>query len=196
MQRPVIFFDLAGTLEVRDPATGRWGPWPGADALLADLCADFDLHLTTGEAPAFAGPSLEDLGLREFFTGVHAGLHGGGKPFGVIAASLGVPLEHCLAVGDSARNDTAGDTDRIPSVIIVHGQGLVAPATLGAVVRGLWSGASFLGGFTEALAAVAGPGADGIHAAELHDSQLGGGCQLGWWRKTAASRRALVVLAT
>ena len=69
MQRPILFFDLAGTLEVRDPVTGRWGLWPGADRALADLFDDFELHLTTGEGPGGAAGSLQDLDVREFFTG-------------------------------------------------------------------------------------------------------------------------------
>ena len=101
MQRPILFFDLAGTLEVRDPVTGRWGLWPGADRALADLFDDFELHLTTGDGPGGAAGSLQDLDLREFFTGIHAGLPGGGKPFGQLAASLGRRPEECLAIGDS-----------------------------------------------------------------------------------------------
>jgi len=200
MQRPVIFCDLAGTLEVRRPDTGRWGPWPGVEPVLADLCRDFDLHLTTGEGPASAGPSLVDLGLRDYFTDIHAGLQGGGKPFGLIAASLGVPASSCLAVGDSAASDTAGDTDRTPSVILNHGGGLVDPARLGVVVRALWKGESFLAGFEAALAAAGGldneneAGPSGLHADALHASDLGGGSRLGWWRKTSNSRRAVVLL--
>lgn len=191
MPRPVLFFDLAGTLEVRDPASGLWGAWPGADALLGHLAADFDLHLTTGDGATGAGRTLGKLGLRELFAGIHAGLPGGGKPFGMIAGKLGRRPEQCLAVGDSTVNDTAGDSDRVASVIVDHRGGHVAPERLQAVVRELWDGESFLAGFATVLAAADdGPApADGLHAAAL-----GGGCRLGWWHKTAVSRRAVVLL--
>ena len=190
MQRPILFFDLAGTLEVRDPGTGRWGLWPGADRALADLFDDFELHLTTGDGPGGAAGSLQELDLREFFTGVHAGLPGGGKPFGQLAASLGRRPEECLAIGDSTQNDTAGDSDRVVSVILEHGQRLVPPARLKAVVRELAVAEDFLTGFVEALAATSASGNT------LRESTLGGGCRLGWWRKNATTERAMVLLST
>lgn len=198
MPRPVLFFDLAGTLEVRDPTTGLWGAWPGVDVLLHDLAADFDLHLTTGDGRNGAGRALAKLGLSECFAGVHADLPAGGKPFGMIAATLGRRPEQCLAVGDSTVNDTAGDSDRVASVIVDHRGGYVAPKRLGTVVRDLWDGDSFLAGFATALAATdddpRSPEAGPIPADGLHASALGGGCRLGWWRKTAVSRRAVVLL--
>jgi hypothetical protein len=198
MPRPVLFFDLAGTLEVRDPRTGRRGAWPGADALLAGLARRFDLHLTTGEDPGLAAPSLADLGLAAPFTGIHAGLSGGGKPFGVLAAELGVPADRCLAVGDSLVSDTAGDSDRVVSVILA-GDGAMDPARLGRVIDELWAEGSFLAGFRAAVAATAGgrPGPADPPPADLdalRPSPLGGGCRLGWWRKSAASRRPVVLL--
>ena len=196
MQRPILFFDLAGTLEVRDPGTGRWGLWPGADRVLAHLGDDFELHLTTGDGPGGAASSLQELDLREFFTGIHAGLPGGGKPFGQLAASLGRLPEQCLAIGDSAQNDTAGDSDRLVSVILEHGERLVPPARLQSVVRELAVAEDFLTGFIEALAAAAAAGtSDSPFGNTLHESTLGGGCRLGWWRKTTTAERAVVLLS-
>jgi hypothetical protein len=63
----------------------------------------------------------------------------------------------------------------------------------------LWSERGFLAGFESALLAAAGveapeagPGRLGPDA--LHASTLGGGCRLGWWRKTTVARRAVVLL--
>jgi len=198
MPRPVLFFDLAGTLEQRDPRTGRWGAWPGVATVLAEFAATFDLHLTTGESPALAGSSLEDLGLRRHFAGIHAGLSGGGKPFGELAATLGVAAERCLAVGDSLGSDTAGDSDRIVSVILAAQDRPLPAARLFLAVDTLWTGDSFLAGFRTALATMVedpvAPDSDPVDLDGLQASPLGGGCRLGWWCKSADSRRPVVLL--
>ena len=190
MPRLILFVDLAGTLEVRDPATGRWGLWPGSEPVIADLAADFELRLTTGEDPGGAHASLQQLGLRRYFAGVHAGLPGGGKPFGQLAASLGQSPEQCLAIGDDALSDTARDTDRLPSVILEHADGLVDPTRLAAVVRELARDGDFLAGFEAALARVT----DDTSAGALHDAVLGGGSRIGWWQRSGRDDRAVVVL--
>ncbi len=189
MPRPLLFIDLAGTLDVRDPVTGRWGVWPGAEPVLADLAADHDLHLTTGDAPGGAHAWLVELGLRQHFTAVHAGLPGGGKPFGAIAAQLGVDPAHCLAVGDNPVSDTAGDSEEVVSVLLEHRPRLVTPARVAEVVGALAAAGSFLAGFEAALEA-----ATADETVRMSRSTMGGGCRLGWWAKATDERRPVVVM--
>jgi hypothetical protein len=202
MLRPLIFCDLAGTLEVRDPATGLSGPWPGVRAVLEDLARDHELHLATGDSQAGAVVSLRELGLREVFAALHTGLVGGGKPFGTLAAAAARPPSACLAVGDDPAADTAGDSDAIVSVIVSRPGACVAAPRLAELVRALGhAGAgSFLAGFTVALARVAAadsPGGSPQRATRwlaLPGSELAGGCRLGWWQKAGSGPRPVVVL--
>ncbi|HOX26940.1 MAG TPA: hypothetical protein PLL30_14105 [Candidatus Krumholzibacteria bacterium] len=195
MSRPLLFFDLAGTLEVRDPVTGRWGAWPGVAASLADLAVDHDLHLTTGDGTDEAAGTLEEYGLGRHFRRVHGDLRGAGKPFGALAAALGRAPAHCLAVGDNPFSDTASDTDEVVSVLLEHSRTLVEPTRVVALVRELGVSGSFLAGF---LAAADRAGASEDPVARLQDlapTRLGGGGRLGWWLKEPRARRPVVVLA-
>lgn len=200
MARPILFFDLAGTLEVRNPTTGRYGPWPGVDGLLAELAVDHDLHVATGDKAEIAESTLGEYGLRRWFRGVHADLPAGGKPFGALAESLGREPEECLAIGDHPLNDTAGDSERVVSLLVQHGRTLVEPARVGAVVRALGAGPTFLAGFLAAIAAggagpASGTGGAAVRLQDLPPTDLGGGGRLGWWWKGPQARRAVVVLA-
>lgn len=204
MPRPLIFCDLAGTLEVRDPATGLLGPWPGARAVLEELARDHELHLTTGDSRSGAVVSLRELGLREVFAALHTGLTGGGKPFGALASAAGRPPSACLAVGDDPTADTAGDSDAIVSVIVSRSGVAVTATRLGTLVRALGQAGgagSFLLGFGVELARVSGADAPGgspqraVRWASLPASDLAGGCRLGWWLKAGSGPRPVVVLA-
>jgi len=200
MLQPLIFCDLAGTLEVRDPRTGMACVWPDVRVALGGLVRDHELHLTTGDSRTGARLSLSEFGLSDLFTELHAGLPGGGKPFGGLAQLCGRPTSRCLAIGDNPVSDTAGDTDEVVSVIVVHTPRIVPAARVAAVVRALGAGGSFLAGFNLALAAATdaeAPGASAVQAArwsELPRSDLVGECRLGWWNKPGAGARPVVVL--
>jgi hypothetical protein len=199
MTRPALFVDLAGTLDVRDPATGRWGLWPGIDTVLADLAAHCDLYLTTGDSPDGAQQSLVELGLTRHFAGVRAGLPGGGKPFGAIAAELGREPARCLALGDNPVSDTAGDTDAVVSVLLDHRrQRLVSSRRAGAVLAQLLAGGTVLQTFSELLATAAtsgsAPNDEILIQAVLYELGRGEGVYLGWWEKLSRQRRPVVVV--
>jgi len=198
MTRPVLFFDLAGTLELRLPS-GRWGLWPGADVLLTNLAKDHDLYLTTGDSPAGARGFLGETGLAQNFKGIHAALPGGGKPFGAIAGELGVDPARCLAIGDNPVSDTAGDTDQVVTLLVDHGENLVTADRVGEVVQWLGSEGSFLSTFEDQLKGFTSQGTTPIDfalsQAKLYEFEVGGGGLLGWWEKTAQSRRAVVMLS-
>jgi len=199
MPRPTLFIDLAGTLILRDPQSRQWVVWTGAAGFLYGLARTHDLHLTTGESESGARDILNDIEVTDLFAGIHADLPGGGKPFGALSRALGVPADHCLALGDSPVNDTAGDSDQVVSLIVQHRRAQVPTARVGAVLGGLWADdGGFLAGFEAALAAGSEPVAaarDGAFDAErLAASYLGDDCRLGWWRKTAQGRRPVVVL--
>jgi len=199
MPRPTLFIDLAGTLVLRDPRSREWVVWTGASGFLYGLARTHDLHLTTGESDAGARDILGDLEVTDLFAGIHADLPGGGKPFGALARALGVPADHCLALGDSPVNDTAGDSDQVVSLIVQHRRAQVPTARVGAVLDGLWTDdGGFLAGFEAALAAggeAAREELDGPFGAEhLATSHLGDDCRLGWWRKTSHGRRPVVAL--
>jgi hypothetical protein len=194
--RPVLFIDLAGTLELADPQTRRWGLWPGAIPVLTGLAADFELHLTTGDHPFGARQTLADLGLAGLFTGIHADLPGSGKPFGAIAADLGRDPALCLAMGDNPVSDTAGDTDRVVSLLLDHRHALVTPERAAAVIRRLAAD----GSFRDAFDGLAGEAGDGDQPGRLPreilpSSDLAPGCRLGWWHKSAGVRRPVVLLS-
>ncbi|MDD5718232.1 MAG: hypothetical protein PHQ53_00920 [Candidatus Krumholzibacteria bacterium] len=221
MLRPVLFIDLAGTLVLQRPDTGRWGMWPGVDALLAGLTQRFELHLATGEARAGAAAELGDLKLCRYFSAVHADLPGGGKPFGVLAAMAGRPPQACLAIGDDPFNDTAGDSDQVVSLLLRHGAGLIDPHRVETVIRALADRGAFLPGFEKLLAesrssAVTAAAAAATAAARTAPSRpgtsnasttrsapaapvlqplaLAGGGHIGWWQKSSGQRRPIVLL--
>ncbi len=185
MPRPVLFIDLAGTLILRDPESRRWVTWTGAAGLLHDLARNHDLHLTTGDSDAGARAALADLEVSDLFSGVHANLPGGGKPFGALARQLAVPPDHCLALGDNPVSDTAGDSDRVVSIILQHETAQVPVSRVGALVATLGGAEGFLAGFEAQLAAT--DGKQGV-------GPLGADCRLLWWQKTASQRRPVVTL--
>ncbi|MEZ4389147.1 MAG: HAD family hydrolase [Candidatus Krumholzibacteriia bacterium] len=200
MPRSILFVDLAGTLILRDPEIRRWVAWTGVAGLLHSLAARHDLHLTTGDSTAGARAALDSLEVRELFAGLHTNLPGGGKPFGALARTLGARPEQCLALGDSPVSDTAGDSDRVVSVILEHHAAQVPVARVSQVVDALAGEAGFLAGFEAALAADPTAGAAGepapgpLHAAPLVPFGSIPDARLGWWRRSATQRRPVVVL--
>jgi hypothetical protein len=198
MPRPTLFIDLAGTLILRDPQSRQWVAWTGVAGLLHTLARTHDLHLTTGDSDAGARAALDSLEVTDLFSGIHADLTGGGKPFGALARALGVPADHCLALGDNPVADTAGDSDQVVSLIVRHERAQVPTARVGAVLAGLWADGGFLAGFEAALAAGGEPrpdAPDGPFVAEhFATSHFGDDCRLGWWRRTAQQRRPVVTL--
>jgi hypothetical protein len=198
MPSSALFIDLAGTLVLRDPSTRRVVAWTGVAGLLHDLAATHQLHLTTGDSEHGAHATLNELDVADLFTGVHANLSGGGKPFGALATALGLEPERCLVIGDNPINDTAGDSDRVVSLILRHETAQVATPRVREVVSAVDDEQGFLRGFT---ARVNGDGGLGPYDGEapldldaLPVSALGDDCRLGWWQKTARSRRAVVML--
>ena len=199
MASSLLFVDLAGTLELRDPQSRQWVVWTGVAGLLHGLAQSHDLHLTTGDTDASARAMLEELEVAEHFTGVHADLPGGGKPFGQLARVLGVPPERCLAIGDDPISDTAGDTDRVVSVILQHDTAQVPVQRVREVIGGLQHVEGYLTGFAAALERAGGVETTGepgpLEPSLLSVCLSGSDCRLGWWQKSTRARRPVVVIA-
>lgn len=200
MPRPLIFCDLAGTLEIADPVTALPGPWPEARGVLAALTRDHDLHLATGESRPGALATLRSLELQGLFRELHTDLPGGGKPYAALAARAGQSLDLCVAIGDDPIGDTARDTDAVVSVLVRHRPRVVRPTRVAAMVRALGGAGSFRAGFAVAVAAAAhseqagaSPG-QATHWDDLPHSDLAGGGRLGWWDKPGYGPRPVVAL--
>ncbi|MBD3221308.1 hypothetical protein GF314_08685 [bacterium] len=199
MAHSLLFVDLAGTLVLRDPQSRQWVAWTGVAGLLHGLAQGHDLHLTTGDDDASARAALEELEVTEYFTGVHAGLPGGGKPFGQLARVLGAAPEQCLAIGDNPVSDTAGDTERVVSVILRHETAQVPVQRVREVVGGLQHVEGYLTGFAATLERAGGVATTGepgpLDPSVLSVCLSGSDCRLGWWQKSTRARRPVVVVA-
>jgi len=117
--RPVLLWDMAGTLIPFDPVTGRPGALPGSDEFLPELGRDFRLVVTTGDNTAGARGLLREHELLRYFEVVYGDLYGPvGKPYGAILAQLEAEPGRSLAIGDRLRADIAADTDQVVTVLI------------------------------------------------------------------------------
>ncbi len=198
MPRPLLFCDLAGTLEIENPTTGLMGPWPGAQTVLGNLARDHDLHLATGNDRPDTVVALREMGLSHLFTEVHADLLAGGKPFAALARLAGRPLALCLAIGDDPVADTALDTDEMVSILVRHRPQVVRPSRVAAMVQALGAAGSFRAGFAVAVAAASNAEQDGSAPGlatgwnRLPRSELAGGCRVGWWDKPGHGPRPVV----
>jgi hypothetical protein len=162
--RPVLLWDMAGTLIAWDPLAGRTGVLPGADTILPLLGKDFRMAVTTGDSTAGARELLRDHGLLDHFEQVFGGLGGpAGKPYGAVLAHLGGQPRRSLAVGDRLRADVAADTDEVVTMLINQDGDLVhAEAVRAAADRLAEAGeGDFTAGFDALLA-----GAERLPAAE------------------------------
>jgi hypothetical protein len=193
MDRPLLFCDLAGTLEVQDPDLGMATSWPGAREALADLARDHDLHLATGDSYPGAVTSLGVLGLRPFFRELHAGLPGGGKPFGALAAAAGRRPERCIVLGDDPVADTAADSEVVVSLIVVHRPRLVPADRVLRAIRAMAHGDGFFGGFVGLVGDRGRGGA--VRWADLPPVELAGPARAGWWNKPGTGPRPVVELS-
>ena len=115
----LLMWDLAGTLILLDPRTGKPGPLPGADVYLPELGRDFRHVVTTGDT---ANEARHILGAHEILPHldrIFADLHEPvGKPYGQVIAEMGAGTARSLAVGDRLRVDVGSDTDRIVSILV------------------------------------------------------------------------------
>ncbi len=198
MPRPLVFCDLAGTLEIEHPTTGLVGPWPEAQAVLADLSRDHDLHLATSNDRPGSLIALQEMGMTALFGSLHTDLPEGGKPFAALAAMAGRSLDRCLVIGDSPVADTALDTDEVVSILVRHQPRVIRPSRVAAMVRALGGAGSFRAGFAVAVAAACTAEQDGSSPGlatrwdQLPRSELAGGCRLGWWEKPGHGPRPVV----
>ncbi len=109
-----VFFDIGGTLGDRDPATGKLLPFPSTVRLMTDVRDLLELPMgvitTLGSLSNAEGLDLLDkAGLGGFldargFVSEHD-VHDRGKPrpeiYRFAAGKVGVPIEHCLFVGEN-----------------------------------------------------------------------------------------------